>query len=1433
MGVLKLRKGLESLDPDGTAVTIIKDSGTEDKPIDANRVYIDFLSIIYSEGARASVMVNSIYYRLLKIEGRIGEPLPDTPEITTFIQRHGLRGYIARSDVFMAYIKENGVKIATDAVVDYLQKMLFTKINGVNYLFISLDGQVPYGKVKEQRHRRYINPVATELINRNKSPYDRLQIYSPEETLRQLFDKTKYMFDLAGCIKAVKTQEFLERVVAMIKSQLPDPEKVTLSTTPVKNVSDSSDTGSIVSFADEDEKEIFRLVFSKKRYGEGEQIIVREVINDVSMMTNEERDKTGCVFYSPDGDVVFLSLFLKLKLGVPIHTIKDFKLQPTPMEPCIYIDQTKLLKIIVSLFASYFNKIMEVLTGEGVEEEFNAEMVKTLLIDFIYIVSIFGNDFIPILPTVNIWSCMRNIIYIYAYYHATGYIETKTIGFLHKKRVDEDDVHREYIPVWGNIKRFFLVASKFESALVMDSYLAECSDKKKGYLSCVANFGSVFTFYHTYTYCKIANAMYQGLMTAVNTETPHDPATILESVKVDDYLRLNELILFMDKPGGLDTSLNTHRFEENALVATVDPGFLNYFSTIDSKSSALFASEIEPFTEINLSKIGRVTDRFSHLPRSFAFLYFGVHLYHILQIIEAVIARKDDVPTACGLIGDRIHSFKQRVMRTQDMRSEKIEEISGSIEEAITRLRSYNDLASAHKILQKAFEECTSSSDYIFTISNVKTDMVVADMVIVETDIDEQVAKAKRNEYLELLGGTPYDLGNSADRLPYRNTLISSINYIFDFEGYQRHQRLVKERHQASLMKASKVSGVSSESVSVPVRLGLQKDDEDEEEPMVSRSVLARPDSYRGSDRGRGAFRGSVRGSDRGSFRGSYRGSRGGPQRNFSDRSSASSDWRRPEGKDRLDEQHKGGFRRLEGDINATYKVVGDYNRTKELNARKAHRFASLSKNRYITPNLENYDTVYNRYTTEFLHCNVDDTAYIDHICKDYLTTLTWIHDYYVNFNDELVDKTLISTWVFRFGRSPMLRHIKEYLTRDVDHEINMNVHDKAYARTMVPEESYLTAFEKSLFIYPLVVSDFKTPEEVRAYTFVKALNLFSEYAVRFAKTDRGASEVIHSCYAPRAQTAQFNKFIKTKSDNVHSLRSVMVVGLDKAIDTVRYVSDNPVDKILAVVRTVRNMQPVNTIADMTISLRGKPIEKKVIDCRWAPYISKCHLSEEYYPTPSYPELKFTIDVIADLCYRSIAIPPPIKDFLFSDLEAVDTKSGDFKFSYVRSAFGDTIIAMLNMRGGVQVLEDLFAEVYETTVVTVRDKLGEHLKHVARLLVDMEGSEKHAEQCSQLYKDTTTYVKLFYYDILTARLAHPGLVAKVLEHIMKVLDPMLTERSVNVERFGLSLSNIGESLTSTLFKFLMRKYTIHTITAIDIVPEFAKTLESLKEERCS
>lgn len=484
MGIVRLAKSLKLLN------SLVEHGSREEdikSKISGNRVYMDFVSIVYRIQESVAREFNYILFSYLLIHedlldsseipilrdlaykyvNIVSEPIKilihnlyveyEDADLSTYSLQKSAIYIKLKSKITDEYIEsyKNDVRSSNNLniyiyqdVFNFIVDMLTNKVIDVEYILIAFDGIPSFGKVQEQRQRRYMRLVykefEKEIINRkdNKDNKDntnsRDSIKSRLFKLRKIYDEDHFTVDIRSAIDYVYNSYH------------------------TGNLQDAIRNG-IIEFRQKyqkyqkDQKEVkLEVEVIDRPYGEGEKIIMDRLTRDVGIYGD---DKTY-VFYSPDGDSVLLCLYVYIKTKPRFLTVvKAYELNPSTRhnQKSQYIDVKRLYEQIV--------KTVNKFSGLDLK---NDNDMDSICRDYIFMLNLYGNDFIHQVPSMEISTTILDLFYIYSLF-----IKEKTNRYI--TRVVENKVHID-IDV---MIRFFQYLSEYEEYLMLDSYLANINNRSR------------------------------------------------------------------------------------------------------------------------------------------------------------------------------------------------------------------------------------------------------------------------------------------------------------------------------------------------------------------------------------------------------------------------------------------------------------------------------------------------------------------------------------------------------------------------------------------------------------------------------------------------------------------------------------------------------------------------------------------------------------------------------------------------------------------------------------------------------------------------------------------------------------------------------------------------------------------------------------------
>jgi hypothetical protein len=503
MGIVRLAKSLKLLN------SLIEHRSRKDdirSKISGNRVYMDFVSIVYRIQEKIARELNYILYSYYLLQ----EDLLDISEIP--VLRDLVRKYpdavadpikTLINDLYIEYddadlstysilkspiyikLKKNitfeylnaykedvrrsnnlNIYIYRD-IINFIVDMLTHKITGVEYILIAFDGIPSFGKVQEQRQRRYMRLAYNEfeeallditVHDSNKKDDDYDSIKKKLFRLRKIYDIDHFTVNIRSAIDYVYGTYHTGELQRDIES-------------------------GIVNFRKDDpvlQPTSLEIEVIDRPYGEGEKILMDRLIRDATKYTDDK----SYVFYSPDGDSVLLCLYAYIKTKViSLNVVKSYELNPSTRHnhQSQYID----IKILYDSIVNIVNKHSKI---DDLEEEDRDSICR----DYIFMLNLYGNDFIHQIPSMEISTTILDLFYIYSLF-----IKEKSNRYI--TRMVDGKVHID-IDV---MTRFFQYLSEYEEYLMLDTYLINVDNRSRFF----SIFGNIFPHRYLIRYRELVSQL--------------------------------------------------------------------------------------------------------------------------------------------------------------------------------------------------------------------------------------------------------------------------------------------------------------------------------------------------------------------------------------------------------------------------------------------------------------------------------------------------------------------------------------------------------------------------------------------------------------------------------------------------------------------------------------------------------------------------------------------------------------------------------------------------------------------------------------------------------------------------------------------------------------------------------------------------------------
>jgi hypothetical protein len=467
MGVVRLAKCLKYL----SSLKEYKNRKADisDK-INGNRVYMDFVSIVYKEQQRVASELNYLLFSfhlmnlgIIDLNVLLSEKMsillkqystviPQYQQIVSHIKainisknKKSAKKQFKLSDIvdekfidiFKSNVRKSNVisRYVYDSVVFFVIDLLTQKLQNVEYVLIAFDGIPSFGKIQEQRQRRYMKYTFMEF----QKAIEKLNLQNIVEQskttkyARYLYDQDHIYVDIRSAIDYVYNMYHLGNLQHDISAGIKISEN----------------------------NQIVQIDVIDKQYGEGEKILMDLLIKDY----DKYQDAKSYVFYSPDGDSVILCLHIYIRTKIKeLVVVKTYNLNPSAKhnDTSQYVDIKNLYEQIVAMTSGYSNN-----------KDFDQNQQDLICSDFIVMMNLFGNDFIHQIPTMEISSTFIDLMYIYA-----SFLD-KNLMFLTSIAKNNNDMFDKVNINYHHLQEFLLYLASFENLMILDTYLTDTEEKQK------------------------------------------------------------------------------------------------------------------------------------------------------------------------------------------------------------------------------------------------------------------------------------------------------------------------------------------------------------------------------------------------------------------------------------------------------------------------------------------------------------------------------------------------------------------------------------------------------------------------------------------------------------------------------------------------------------------------------------------------------------------------------------------------------------------------------------------------------------------------------------------------------------------------------------------------------------------------------------------
>lgn len=437
--------------------------------LDVTDFYFDFNSILYQITAIVEEELGLLLAYLVYNDTIHSSDISRIAKAYNFIEPVTVDSYIERmkdpksiENIIIIMIKKH-VKELLDK---YIVKTSLKRI------YISFDGIPVMAKIIEQKHRKYMGYVNSEL---NKKIYAKTSHTLSEKRILVETNKYKYnrgnLVTWSGFMTQLEEEMGSNDFIEQLKSTFPNLEQVVVSGVKVP--------------------------------GEGEKKIVEDIIERKHITTKS-------IIMSPDADVILLAILCELSIDFT-NKIDVLHYSPDVME-YEYVNTT--------MFIDYICKYIIADTPLA-NKPISEQMKKDIASDFIFISVVFGNDFLPKIQSINVKTDFELILRCYR-------VQLGSTQSQHKTIVKKEE---QFSIDYDNFKSYFKALSIIEDDLIRYKYIADTYDMYaiKSVYGWNSDNQHILTSLYNYfkTYCYLLGLLYQpkpeiqAIIEQINKQDPY------------------------------------------------------------------------------------------------------------------------------------------------------------------------------------------------------------------------------------------------------------------------------------------------------------------------------------------------------------------------------------------------------------------------------------------------------------------------------------------------------------------------------------------------------------------------------------------------------------------------------------------------------------------------------------------------------------------------------------------------------------------------------------------------------------------------------------------------------------------------------------------------------------------------------------------------
>ena len=470
-------------------------SSSTNEPIknitEGEHIYFDFNSIIYNLIQEIESELNYVLFEIIT-----GHNTEDKNKFLnkylTILEKTNLE--TINLDRFKEiFNSENIFSILMKQIKNKLIEILtvYNKAELIKNVFIGIDGTPNMPKIVEQKKRRYIQYVIGEMKKRimnrfdtsfddNRKLYESNKIYVERTNINAYTSFVKYIYDF------LSNDEFKKTIYEL----LPNLQSFKIS--------------------------------SSQEMGEGEKKIMEEI--------KENLYDGSYVIISPDADLIILCLIQKNMLNKKNISNKFQIIRPNQIKETIDVID------IDCLLSSILNFILKRIK-ESMIKEFEVNPTR-IIDDICLLLTLFGNDFLPRLRSLNVRNGFNVIFEVYIRHLTRTRNRYRYITF------EEDGIYKIN---YDNLNSFLYKISENEHKLCIETYASKHYKNYSYINSCLeSTFGSPYFFDKINAYVHGFNKLMTHILANKNNEevTGESVYTNLLLLYTDSTVFISELLSF-------------------------------------------------------------------------------------------------------------------------------------------------------------------------------------------------------------------------------------------------------------------------------------------------------------------------------------------------------------------------------------------------------------------------------------------------------------------------------------------------------------------------------------------------------------------------------------------------------------------------------------------------------------------------------------------------------------------------------------------------------------------------------------------------------------------------------------------------------------------------------------------------------------------------